>query len=96
MTALTLFPVMPTSEVRKELPAVLRRFRSQHAAAEPVVIGVQRKPEAAIIPIELFEEILPLIEDLEIVRLTRERLLEGPSTELDDLAAQHGVDFDSL
>lgn len=93
VTTLTPFPVMPSSELRAKLPSVLRTFRAQHASATPVVVGAHRKPEAAIIPIELFEEILPLLEDLEIARQTRERMSAGPAEPIDDLAAQYGVDF---
>lgn len=94
MTTSAAFTVMPTSEARAKLPSMLRNFREQHASAAPIVVGAHRKPEAAIIPFELFEKLLPLIEDLEIAETVRARVAAGPATPIDDLATQYGVSFD--
>ena len=84
--------VMPSGELREQLPAVLKRFRVEHAAAAPVIFGSHRKPEAVVIPFELYAQLLPAIEDLEIAALVRERVNAGPSVPLSDLAARVGLD----
>jgi len=47
--------VHPLSEVRQRLSGVLARFRRQGAAAEPVAFGSHRKPEAVLLPYEVYE-----------------------------------------
>ncbi len=85
--------VIPSSEVRATLPAVLKRFRNEHASAVPVIFGSHRKPEAVVIPFELYAELLPLMEDLAIARLVRERSSAGPSVPLGDVAATFGIEL---
>lgn len=85
--------VVPTSEARAELSHALERFRRDGASAEPLVFGGHRKPEGVVIPYELFERVLPLIEDVLIGELVRERLAEpGESAPLEDLIAELGFD----
>lgn len=43
------------SEVRQRLSAILARFRREGAAAEPVAFGSHRKPEAILLPYEVYE-----------------------------------------
>lgn len=87
--------VLPSSEVRKSFPAVLRRFRDGGADAEPVVFGSHRKPEAVIIPFALYDAIYPLLEDIEVAALIRERTSQGSPEPLDDVAAELGVDLEA-
>jgi hypothetical protein len=47
--------VRPLSEVRAGLSAILARFRREGAAAEPVAFGSHRKPEAILLPYEVYE-----------------------------------------
>lgn len=47
--------VHPLSEVRARLSGILARFRREGAAAEPVAFGSHRKPEAILLPYELYE-----------------------------------------
>ena len=47
--------VHPLSEVRKRLSGILARFRREGAAAEPVAFGSHRKPEAVLLPYEVYE-----------------------------------------
>lgn len=61
-------------------------------AAEPIVFGAHRKPEAVVIPFELYARLLPVIEDLEIAQLVRERAAAGVSVPLADVAAAVGLD----
>ncbi len=77
------------------LPDALRRFRAEGLKAEPVVFGSHRKPEAVVIPFELYAQLLPVIEDLEIAQLVRERAASGESVPLANVAAAVGLDPDS-
>jgi PHD/YefM family antitoxin component YafN of YafNO toxin-antitoxin module len=47
--------VHPLSEVKARLSGILARFRSEGSAAEPVVFGTHRKPEAVLLPYETYE-----------------------------------------
>lgn len=47
--------VHPLSEVRARLSGILARFRREGAAAEPVAFGTHRKPEAILLPYEVYE-----------------------------------------
>jgi len=53
--------VHPLSEVRQRLSGILARFRREGAAAEPVAFGSHRKPEAILLPYELYERYEALI-----------------------------------
>jgi PHD/YefM family antitoxin component YafN of YafNO toxin-antitoxin module len=46
--------VLPTREARAQLPAMLEHFRKQGAAADPVVIGARRRPEAVVLSYERY------------------------------------------
>lgn len=46
--------VLATREIRAQLPALLKRFRQTGAAAEPVVIGARRRPEAVVLSYERY------------------------------------------
>ncbi len=50
--------VRPVSEARAELSRALARFRREGAAAQPVVFGSHRKPEAVVIPFEAYTEVV--------------------------------------
>lgn len=86
--------VLPVAEARESLSKVLDRFRRQGRDARPVFFGSRRQAEAVIIPMELFEEILPLIEDALIARDVRSRLdrHDGKWVDFDTLAQEAGVD----
>ena len=49
-----------------------------------------------MIPFELYASLLPLIEDLEIAQIVRERTAAGPATPLDETAAKLGIDLATL
>lgn len=85
--------VRTSREAREELGDLVRGFREQRASAAPLIFGAHRRPEAAIIPFDLYREIVPLLEDLEIARVARARIAEGPAVPLDDLAAELGVEL---
>ena len=62
--------VLATREARAQLPAMLERFRSAGAAAEPIVIGARRRPEAVVMS---YERYLQLAGGRERVRAILER-----------------------
>jgi Asp-tRNA(Asn)/Glu-tRNA(Gln) amidotransferase A subunit family amidase len=47
--------VHPLSEVRKRLSGILAQFRREGAEAEPVAFGSHRKPEAILLPYQVYE-----------------------------------------
>jgi hypothetical protein len=96
MTTAASFSVLPSREIRTELPKALERFRLEGISAQPIVFGAHRKPEAVVIPFELYASLLPLIEDLEIARIVRERTAAGPATPLAETAAKLGIDLEAL
>ncbi|PPG94306.1 type II toxin-antitoxin system Phd/YefM family antitoxin [Rathayibacter rathayi] len=96
MTIAASFSVLPSRELRVELPKVLDRFRHEGMGSQPVVFGAHRKPEAVVIPFELYATLLPLIEDLEIAQIVRERTAAGPATPLAETAAKLGIDLGAL
>jgi len=55
MSSPEVIQVQPLSEVRQRLSGILARFRREGAAAEPVAFGSHRKPEAILLPYELYE-----------------------------------------
>lgn len=91
-----LVEVQAAVEFRANVPSVLKRFRAEHAAAEPVVFGSNRRPEGVAIPYELYLEIEPILEDLEIARLVRARQAAGPAVPLEDVAAEFGIELNDL
>lgn len=95
MSISPLTPVLPSGDARTALPEALRRFRAEGIAAEPVVFGSHRRPEAVVIPFELYAQLLPAIEDLEIAQLVRERSAAGESVPLADVAAAAGLNPDN-
>ena len=67
----------------------MEAFRRQ--TGKPLIFGAQRKPEAAVIPYELYKQIIPILEDLEIARVARERIDAGEGEPLADVAARLGL-----
>ena len=92
MSISPLTPVLPSGDARTALPDALRRFRIEGISAAPILFGAHRKPEAVVIPFELYAELLPVIEDLEIAHLVRARAAAGESVPLADVASAVGLD----
>jgi antitoxin StbD len=86
------------SEARMRLPAHVRRFREQGLDAEPVVFGDRRRPDAALLPYEMFELLLDVAEDIAIAQRIRERDATdaGKRTTLADAADEFGIDLEVL
>ena len=55
---------------------MVRRFRKEGLTSEPVVFGSHRKPEAVTIPFEMYQALLPAIEDILLAETVRERLAQ--------------------
>src|SRR5207245_2809576 len=69
----TLPDVLPVGVAREALSKILVAFRQDGLNARPVFFGSRRQAEAVIIPIRLFEELAPFIEDVLIAREVRGR-----------------------
>jgi len=83
--------VETSADARRELPSALKRFREDGIKARPLIFGAHRKPEAAVIPYELYERIAGIIEDHEIAELVRERSAEGPAESMDELFTEFNI-----
>src|SRR5260370_28240916 len=55
MTSPAVLQAHARSEVSQRLSGILARFRREGAAAEPVAFGSHRKPEAILLPYEVYE-----------------------------------------
>lgn len=94
----TLKHPVTTSEARSGLTATVKRFREQGGAAEPVLFGSHRKPEAVILPYETYEAVRGVLEDLAIAVEVdkRDRSDDGTRYTLTEVADELGVDLDAL
>lgn len=86
--------VLPTSEARKQLTGIVSEFRAAGAGAGITVFGSHRKPEAAVVPIEIVAALADQIEDLVVQSRTRQRLADddGQRYDFDEVAASLGLD----
>lgn len=86
--------VLPVSAARASLSRLLAQFRERGIDAEPVLLGSHRRPDAALLPIALFEELEPMIEEILLAREVRRRLAgdTGDRVAHEDLLAELGVD----
>lgn len=69
--------VLPTSEARSELSSAVVGFRAHGLLASPILFGSHRKAEAAIISIELYERLLPEIENIQFNETLLGRINDG-------------------
>lgn len=86
-------PVLSFREARDKLGRAVDSFR--HDNPEILVFGSHRKPEAAVVPFELVDQLLSRVDDEEIAAIVRERRTMD-SEPLADVAARFGVDLDAL
>lgn len=86
------------SDTRKHLLSHVARFRAEGIDAAPVVFGDRRQPDAVLLPYETFVLLLDVAEDIAIGERIRERAANdsGRRTPLDEVAADFGIDLDSL
>lgn len=88
---MSIVEVLPSHAARDELPKALKRFRAEGGSAAPLIFGAHRRPEAVVIPFELYSQLLPAIEELEIARLVRDRSQAGEARPLSELAEHLGL-----
>ena len=89
--------VHTASDARSGLNSVLQRFRSEGVASEPLVFGSHRKPEAVVLPWELYERLLPAVEDVLIAETVRARINDpAPSVPFDDAVRSLGFEPDEF
>ena len=74
ITATEFLEVIPNGEARKRFRETVARFRKEGVGATPVVFGNHRKPEGVMLSFSLFEELLPVIAEIHLALLVRERL----------------------
>lgn len=89
--AMAITQVRTSREAREELGATLARFQVEGAMAEPVIFGAHRKPQAAVIPFELYERLESILEDLELAETLASRMSQ-PSSDSDSLLTDLGFD----
>ncbi len=65
--------VHPIREARASLPAVARSFGERGIAAGVYYLGAHRKPEAVLVPVDLFDALKSQAEDLIIAARVSER-----------------------
>lgn len=87
-------PVMTTRDARAGLSQIIAGFRASGASAQPVVLGAHRKPEAVLVPVELFERLAPLLEDLQIAAKAQERYSRDDGTRLTFAEIAEAAGFD--
>ena len=93
MSATKIPDVLPAKEAREALSAALRRFRNEGIHAEPLIFGVHRKPEAAVIPYELYQLIEDIVDDLAIMEEIRPRLdRKAEDIGMNELLDKAGID----
>jgi len=76
----SIIEVLPTSEARSLLSSTVMRFRQEGIASAPLLFGSHRKPEGVVLPFELFERLLPEIDNILLAELVRERINDGSAT----------------
>lgn len=86
------------SKTREQLTTHVARFREAGAAAEPVVFGDHRKPEAVLLSFETFQVLLDIAEDAVITQRIRDREAtdNGERVPMADLARELGINLDTL
>lgn len=75
--------VLPTNEARAQLNQIATAFDRAGTTAEPVVFGSHRRPQAVIVPWELWRKLAPVIEDALDLATTRTRLQDAGTQRVD-------------
>ena len=73
--------VLPTREARAKLPSMLAGFRARGVAADPVVIGAHRRPEAVVLSYERYLSLLGGRERVKAILADRRTSGSGMSEE---------------
>ena len=80
--------VRPVSEAREELSRALARFRKEGVASRPLVFGSHRRPEAVVIPFEVYTELIEY-------RRRRQSAAEATASVLAELPGAFSPPFDA-
>ena len=89
--------VLTTSEARTEISSAVLQFRTHGLLAKPVLFGGHRKAEAAIISIELYELLLPEIENIQFNETLRARINDGTERiSFEDLVTRVGFNIEDI
>ena len=90
--------VLPVREARASLSRLLAVFREQGLDAEPVFLGSHRQADAVLLPMALFEELAPVIDDFLASQEVRRRLAAdtGERVTHAELLAELGIDARTL
>ncbi|MGH3941121.1 MAG: type II toxin-antitoxin system Phd/YefM family antitoxin [Pseudonocardiaceae bacterium] len=75
--------VLPTNEARTRLNQIAATFDRVGAAGEPITFGSHRRPQAVIVPWELWRQLAPVIEDVLDLATTRVRLEDSGAQRID-------------
>lgn len=75
--------VLPTNEARARLNQIAAAFDRAGTTAEPVVFGSHRRPQAVIVPWELWRALAPVIEDALDLATARTRLEDAGTQRVD-------------
>jgi hypothetical protein len=80
------------------LSRLLAVFREQGVDAEPVFLGSHRRADAVLLPMALFEELSPVIDDFLASQEVRRRLAAdtGERVTHEELLAELGIDAGTL
>jgi PHD/YefM family antitoxin component YafN of YafNO toxin-antitoxin module len=86
---------VPSGEARQRLGTYLKQFRRRGAAADPVVIGSYRKPEAVILSYARYAQIVEILDNLDIRDQVERRLAESTEegVELAEAMRRFGYDL---
>lgn len=73
-----------TTEARTSLSKTVARFRSEGAAADPVIFGDHRKPEGVVLPFQLYVQLEDQIDQVRFELATKvmsriEEIIANPS-----------------
>lgn len=72
--------VLTLTQVRSLVSQTVNRFRREGITSEPVIFGHHGKPEAVTLPYEMYEALLPAVEEVLLAVTVRARLAGAPSS----------------
>ena len=98
MTPKSVPEVLPVREARANLSRLLARFRERGIDAEPVFLGSHRQADAVLLPMALFEELAPVIDDFLASQEVRRRLAADTGKRIthEELLAELGIDSGAI
>lgn len=82
--------VLTLIQARCQMSQTVSRFRREGITSEPIIFGHHRKPEAATIPYEMYEALLPDIDEVLLAATVRARLA-GATTSWGEVLADLNI-----